>query len=194
VTGVTQKHWFGPSSKKSKGAGHPVMFGFNEAEDFGRFPDGGGYPLRFLKRAYALLGVTDPDAVLHICSGSMMRGVRVDVRRSVAPSVVADGRSLPFRDESFQWAMIDPPYSQDYATNLYGTGERYPSPASLLVEVARVLKPGGRVGFLHFQVPMFRKPLELRCVMGVTQGPGYAIRAFSVLNRDVETMPLAVVA
>jgi SAM-dependent methyltransferase len=188
---MTQRHWFGPNSSTSKGAGHPVMFGFNEAEDFGVFPDGGGYPLRFLARAYALLGVTDPDAMLHICSGSMVRGTRVDVRRSVAPSVVADGRSLPFRDESFQWAMIDPPYSEEYATNLYGTGARYPSPASLLAEAARVLKPGGRIGFLHFQVPMFRKPLELRCVMGVTTGLGYAIRAFTVLNKDVTTRPLA---
>jgi hypothetical protein len=180
---VTDKHWFGPNSDTSKGKGHPVMFGFNEAEDFGAFPDGGGYPLRFLKRAYDLLGVTDPDKVLHLCSGSMRRGVRVDIRPETNPTVCCDARHTPFADGAFRWVMIDPPYSEDYATNLYGTGAAYPSPASLLKEACRALEPGGSVGFLHFQVPMFRKPLRLRTVMGVTTGLGYAIRAFTVLDK-----------
>ena len=91
-----------------------MLFGKNRAEDFGVFPDGGGYPIRFLDSAYEWLGVTNPDLVLHLCSGSMRRGIRVDVRPEMAPDVVCDARRTPFDDESFDWIMIDPPYSEEY--------------------------------------------------------------------------------
>ena len=176
-------HPFGPSGPRSKGEGHPVMFGFKPAEDFGPFPNGGGYPYRFLKHAYDTLGVTDPDKVLHLCSGSMLRGIRVDIRPETNPTVVADARKTPFADGSFRWIMCDPPYSEEYAKNLYGTEANYPKPGELLREATRLLEPGGRVGLLHFQVPMFRKPLRLVGVWGITTGLGYNIRAWSVFER-----------
>lgn len=183
---LVTKHWFGPQSESAKGAGHPVMFGFEPSIDFEPFPDGGGYPIGFLDRAYRLMKVSDPDTVLHLCSGSMVRGVRVDVRASRRPTVIADARHTPFRDESFAAILIDPPYSEDYAANLYGTGDVYPSPGALMNEACRLLKPGGRVGMLHFQVPMIRKPLELIRVYGITTGLGYAIRAFTVCEKPAQ--------
>jgi SAM-dependent methyltransferase len=175
--------WFGPKGKRSKGRGHPVMFGFRDAEHFEPFPDGGGYPLRFLARAFDSLRVTDPSKVLHLCSGSMQTGVRVDIRPEVRPTVVCDCRNTPFPDESFDWIMVDPPYNPEYAQNLYGTGEHYPAPAQILREASRLLRPRGRVGFLHFQVPMFRRPLSLINVTGITTGCGYNIRAWTVLEK-----------
>jgi SAM-dependent methyltransferase len=181
------KHVFGPNSgEKSRGRGHPVMFGRNRAEDFGVFPDGGGYPLRFLDSAYEWLGVTNKDLVLHLCSGSMKRGIRVDVRPEMNPDVVCDARNTPFEDETFDWIMCDPPYSEEYARNLYGTEKHYPKPGQLLREATRLLKPGGRVGLLHFQVPMVRKPLHIIEVRGITTGLGYAIRAFTIMEKRCE--------
>jgi hypothetical protein len=90
----------------------------------------------------------------------------------------------PFPDESFVWAMADPPYSKEYAESLYGVGKHYPTPGSILKEACRVLMSGGRVGLLHFQVPMSRKPLRLIGVWGVTTGAGYAIRAWSVFEKE----------
>jgi hypothetical protein len=177
------KHDFGPSGPSSQGRGHPVMFGKNSAEDFGVFPDGGGYPIRFLDNAYEWLGATNPDLVLHLCSGSMLRGVRVDIRPEMEPDFVCDARQTPFDDESWDWIMIDPPYSEEYARNLYGTEKNYPKPGQLMREASRLLKPGGMVGFLHFQVPMIRKPLKLIEVRGITTGLGYAIRAFSIATK-----------
>lgn len=178
------KHTFGPNAgAKARGRGHPVMFGSSSAEDFGAFPDGGGYPLRFLDRAYEWLGVENPDLVLHLCSGSMQRGIRVDIRPEMNPDVVCDARSTPFDDETFDWIMIDPPYSEEYARNLYGTELNYPRPGQLMREASRLLRPGGRVGFLHFQVPMIRRPLRVVDVRGITTGLGYAIRAFTIAEK-----------
>ena len=159
------------------------MFGANAAEDFEPFADGGGYPLRFMQRAYEWLNVTDPDKVLHLCSGSVNRGITVDVRAETNPTVVADARNTPFADESFEWIMIDPPYSEEYAKNLYGTEEHYPKPGQLMKEACRLLVPGGRVGLLHFQVPMIRKPLKIIEGRGITTGLGYNIRAFTICEK-----------
>jgi len=130
------------------------------------------------------MGCDDPDGVLHVCSGSMRSGVTLDIRRSCSPGIVGDCRSLPFRSGSFGFVLVDPPYSKDYASNLYGVGESYPRPGSVLKEVSRVLKSGGKVGFLHFQVPMIRKPLKIKGVYGVTTGCGYAIRAWTLMEKE----------
>lgn len=174
---------YGPKSAKSKGNGHPLLFSRGKAHDFAVFPEGGGYPLGFLEMAYAVLGA-DPDKVLHLCSGSMRRGVTVDIRPEVGPDIVADCRAVPLPDESFDWIMADPPYAEDYARNLYGTEKNYPKPGQILKEAARLLRPGGRVGLLHFIVPLVRKPLRLVEVRGITTGAGYAIRAWSVFEKD----------
>lgn len=42
---------------------------------------------------------------------------------------------------------------------------------------------GGKVGLLHFQVPMTRKPLRVVGVWGVTTGAGYAIRAWTLAQK-----------
>ena len=186
---MTRPHWFGPKGPTSSGKGHPLMFGFKEAEHFAPFPDGGGYPKGFLARAYAVLGVTDPAKVLHLCSGSMRVGVRVDIRPETHPTVVADCRQTPFRDETFDWILADPPYAEDYAENLYGTGRHYPKPGQILAEAARLLRPGGRIGILHFIVPLVRKPMRLLGVIGITTGAGYAIRAWSVFERAKAAPP-----
>lgn len=166
------------------GRGHPVMFGLPEAEYFGDFPDGGGYPHGFLKRAFEILSVTDPADVLHVCSGSMKIGVRVDVRPETRPTVVADGRALPFADNAFQWVMVDPPYSREYAENLYGTGRLYPDPHTLVKECLRVLRPCGFLGFMHHMVPKFARPARLVTVYAITQGPGYNVRAWTVFTKE----------
>ena len=174
---------FKQQDQRAKNAGHPIMFGLPLAEHFGPFPEGGGYPHGFLRRAYSLLGVDDPSKVLHVCSGSMRIGIRVDIRVSVCPSLVAHALHLPYRDNAFRWVMADPPYSAEYAQNLYGTGQDYPSPHALVEECLRVACVGGRVGVMHHMVPKFHKPARLLGVYGITQGPGYNIRAWTLLEK-----------
>jgi hypothetical protein len=179
-----------PSQTGDQGNGHPVLFGFAPALQYVAMPDGGGYPIGFLERAYSTLGVTNPDRVLHLCSGSLRVGVRVDIRSEMEPDIVADCRAVPLPDESFDWIMADPPYSEQYAANLYGTAGDYPAPSQILKEASRLLRPGGTVGLLHFQVPMHRPPLQMVGVWGVSTGAGYAIRAWTVFRKAQQTLGL----
>ena len=172
-----------PSQTGDQGQGHPVLFGFAPALVYDAHPDGGGYPKGFLDRAYLTLGVTDPTAVLHLCSGSLRIGVTVDIRPEMQPQIVADCRNVPLPDASFDWIMADPPYSEQYAANLYGTAADYPKPGQIMREMSRLLRPGGRCGLLHFQVPMHRPPLRMVGVWGVSTGAGYAIRAWTVFEK-----------
>lgn len=171
--------------KKSSGKGHPLFMGLMPVFEFGDFPEGGGYPIGFLKYAYRVMRVTDPSKVLHVCSGSMKTGIRVDIRKETKPDYCCDVRNgLPFKDNSFRWIMADPPYSADLADKLYGTGDAYPSPHVLVDECLRVLKPGGMLGFMHHMVPKFHKPGRLLKIYAITQGIGYNIRAWCVFTKD----------
>lgn len=179
------KHKFGPSSSSSRGKGHAVMFGKPKPwVHFDEFPDGGGYPIGFVEWALAEMKCTDPSKVLHLCSGSVKTGTRVDIRPELSPNIVADCRSVPLPDGSQDFIMADPPYSQEYARNLYGTHGVYPKPGEICREAARLLKPGGKFGLMHFQVPMIRRPLTIVNVYGISQGLGYAIKAWTLMERS----------
>lgn len=163
------------------------MFGSPQpTQHFDRMPDGGGYPKGFVEWALCEMRCPDASRVLHLCSGSVRTGVRVDVRPEMRPDVVADCRRTPFPDESFDWIMADPPYAEDYARNLYGTEQSYPKPGQIVKEATRLLRPGGRFGLLHFQVPMVRKPLRIVRVYGITTGSGYAIRAWTLMEKPAQ--------
>lgn len=164
--------------------GRAILWDATEAETFEPEAVWGAYPQRFVQWACRAIGCP-AHKILHVCSGALgpdVGGLRVDLRAAAEPDVMADGCALPFRDEAFAGVLLDPPYSVEYAETLYGTG--YPRPSHLLAEAARVVRPGGRVGFLHFLVP---KPgselLSIERIWGVTQGCGYRIRAFTVLRR-----------
>ena len=178
-------HWFGPKGTKSKGTGHPIMYGKPKpAVHFENFPDGGGYPHGFIEWAISQMGNPDPADILHLCSGSVLTGTRVDIRPEMKPTVCCDARNTPFPGESFDYILSDPPYAESYAENLYGTGKDYPKPGELLKEAERLLRPGGHFGILHFIVPVNRKPMKIVNVWGVTTGSGYAIRAWTLFRKE----------
>lgn len=177
---------------RTRGVGEarrPALWCAKAAQDFAPAPVFGAYPKRFVRWAVRAIRC-DPGEVLHVCSGMLDAsdgGVRVDMRQDARPSLRADGRSIPIRDSSFGGVLIDPPYSVEYAQELYGT--EYPRPSHLLAEAARVVVPGGRIGILHFFVPSPPKGCVFDSVTGVTTGCGYRIRAFSVFRRAQDDLP-----
>lgn len=152
-------------------------------------PDGfavfGIYPKGWLAHVtkLRLLGDVSRDEILHVCSGMLGPNERwtVDVRESARPQVVADGRHLPFRDASFKAVMLDPPYTDAYARNLYGTGN--PRPSWLLAEAARVVMPSGRIGMMHVAIPFAPPGCRLVNCWGLTIGVGFRGRFFTVYEK-----------
>lgn len=147
---------------------------------FGQFPYGWLTDVVRLK----LLGDVARQDILHVCSGTLSEHERwtVDIRPAARPSVVAKGQQLPFLDASFRAVLIDPPYTEEYARNLYRS--EFPRPSHLLNEAARVVVPGGRIGLLHIAVPITPKGCQFVTSFGVVPGPGFRIRAFTIYQRD----------
>ena len=153
---------------------------------FGRYPK--GFLAHVVKSQYLGRNVTRED-ILHVCSGTLSESERwtVDIRAEACPWVQASGTALPFRDASFMAVMLDPPYSDEYARNLYKTEN--PRPSWLLKEAARVVRPGGRVGILHVAVPFAPPACRLVNVYGVSVGVGFRIRALTVYEKVQSDLP-----
>lgn len=142
----------------------------------------GQYPSGFLPRLLALF----PGAreILHCPSGTVEGpGITVDrIRDGVRrPMVVADARSLPFRDGSFDLVLADPPYTAADSRK-YGCA---PFPLRRAMEEwRRVLHVGGHLAVLHTAVPQYsRAKWDLRGLVGVVTGTNRAVRILSVLRR-----------
>lgn len=149
----------------------------------------GQYPRGFIRKMLPWLRCARHE-VLHVCSGCLPpgEGVRVDIREAAKPDILADGRKLPMADGEWQGGiMLDPPYTTHYARELYGV--EYPRPSHLLREAARVIRPGGRIVFVHYITP--KPPPGTRFVkaFGLSTGFDMPIRAVAVFERDQATLP-----
>jgi SAM-dependent methyltransferase len=147
----------------------------------------GQYPPTFLARALALF----PQAqdVLHIPSGTIEgNGVTVDrmvddVRK---PMIVADAGALPFRGETFDLVLSDPPYSREDSAK-YGCPP-WPQKKAM-AEAHRVLRVGGHLGVLHLRYPSYRrKDWELVGLIAVVTGFQRATRIFSLFEKRAPSM------
>ena len=168
---------------------HRQQDAFNAQMTEGADPDGfavfGQFPYGFLSDVVRmkLLGDVARQDILHVCSGTLSEHERwtVDIRPQARPSVIAKGQALPFLDATFPAVLLDPPYTEEYARNLYRS--EFPRPSHLLREAARVVKPRGKIGLLHIAVPITPEGCEFVTSFGVVPGPGFRIRAFTIYQR-----------
>lgn len=142
----------------------------------------GMYPAALIPKLLPWLRC-ERSRILHVCSGGLPpgEGVRVDIRPEAKPDIIADGRSMPLADASVDAVLIDPPYSEHYARELYGT--EYPRPSHLLREAARVVKPCGRIGIVHYIVPNPPDGTVFVTSFGLSMGFGYPMRAITFYER-----------
>ena len=138
----------------------------------------GAYPGGFLWRAKVLL----PGRMCHLCSGTVRGDFTVDIDPEAHPDLVADARCTGLEDESFEAVLLDPPYTPEDAQHYNHT--EYPEPRDLMREAWRLVRPGGRVGLLHYIVPRPpHKDARLLAVVGVMVGYGNRIRVFTVFEK-----------
>lgn len=147
----------------------------------------GQYPVGLIEKLLPWFRV-DRTRILHVCSGALRRGegIRVDLRAEAAPDIVADGRELPLADASIDAVLIDPPYTEQYAKDLYGVD--YPRPSHLLREAARVAKPCAVIGFVHYLVPMPPDGCRHEKTLGLSMGFGFPMRAVTLFRREQERL------
>ena len=104
----------------------------------------GCYPLHFEKRIKDILGTKN---YIHLFSGMATTGIRVDINPSVNPNVIADVHALPFASNSFDGGMADPPYTKEFARDLYNCD--YPRWSLWTNELVRVVKSDSRVAIMQ---------------------------------------------
>ena len=109
----------------------------------------GSFPLHFEKKVLRLLDI-DPqrDRILHPFGGKAEFGIRCDINPEVQPDLVCDAHKLPFKDNEFDLVILDPPYSEEYAKRLYGTGKL--KFKTYTVEAVRVCREKGFVVMYHY--------------------------------------------
>lgn len=109
----------------------------------------GGFPLHFEKR---LFNTYRPSRILQPFGGKAEYGIRLDIKNvvqgeDIKPDIIADAHRLPFRNNSFDFVLCDPPYSDEESSRLFGTG--HINTKAFVAEAVRVTRIGGYVALYH---------------------------------------------
>jgi hypothetical protein len=158
----------------------------------------GAYPAGFLERARALMGVDYGSQILHVCSGKVhdypykryalgTGDYTVDADVDVNPDYVRDvTKEIP--GENWDAIIADPPYTEEdhrkYKVGQPDTWIDLPKPTELLKMMLQKVKPGGRVGILHYILPRPPKGTRFVACITVIVGFGNRPRLFSVFERE----------
>lgn len=105
----------------------------------------GSFPLHFEIKLLRLYDM--PEKILQPFGGMAEHGLRLDIKPEIVPDIVGDGHKLPFAANVFDFVLVDPPYSNEEAKQLYNTGTL--SPKMYTREAVRVCKIGGYVALYH---------------------------------------------
>jgi hypothetical protein len=171
----------------------------------------GAYPGGFPERARRLLGVTLQDSVLHVCGGLAKyypykggygpNDATLDLAPETDPTYLQDARepfpctcynSVRFRTHdpspqcSWPAILMDPPYSEEDAERYSPGSSAYPAPNLLLRNALKAVRPGGRIGLLHYILPQPPQGVIFVAAVGVLTGYNNRIRVFSVFERPYE--------
>ena len=143
-----------------------------------RYP--GGFPVGFLKwvKEMGWCGVSR----CYLCSGAVddLESTRVDLNPQVNPTHLEDARNTTLPNESFDWVMIDPPYSKALAKSMYGTEKQWSSINKFTKEAKRICQPGGLILTLSYEVPKRIHGSDLIACVGAYQTMGVAyMRCFT---------------
>lgn len=125
----------------------------------------------------------------YLCAGAVadQDATTVDVRPQVSPTLLEDARKTSLPDESFDWVMLDPPYSRDLARDLYDTEDSYAGINAFTKEASRIAKSGGLILTLTYEIPKRLPGCDFIAVCGVYSIPATSyMRCFTVSRKRGE--------
>ena len=144
----------------------------------------GGFPRGFLKYLQEL-GYWG-EKRCYLCAGKVddPKAVRVDILPETKPTHCEDARATTLPKNSFDVVIVDPPYTRDLAKSLYGTEKHYSSINQFTKEASRIVKPGGLVITLSYEVPKRIPNCNFIAAIGVYQAIRVAhIRCLTVSKK-----------
>ena len=139
------------------------------------------------------------DRRCYLCSGmiSDSDAMKVDVRKEVFEKLgiptnntnflIIDAKDTSLPSESFDWVMIDPPYTKILARDYYDTEKYYHGINAFTKEAERICKKGGLILTLSYEIPKRIKNCDFLAVVGVYTVPftGY-MRCFTVSKKPTQ--------
>ena len=146
----------------------------------------GGFPLYFEQNLNQFLGY--PEKVLHPFGGMSELGVRCDLNPDVEPDYLADAHDLPFEDEEFDLVVLDPPYSDEEASQLYGTTVPL-KPGVYTAEAVRVCRPGGIIAVYTDREPTRPPRCNHMARIVIVLRPGHRPRICGLFQKRKPGMP-----
>ena len=121
-------------------------------------------------------------AVLEPFSGkSNLDTVKIDISPGLLPDIIGAAQQMPFKDDVFDCAILDPPYSEKWSRKLYNT--KFPDIKKCLKESARCVKSNGYVSVLCFKNLPSPKELQPIEKIFVNLGPDRHIRCLNVFKK-----------
>ena len=148
----------------------------------------GAYPSGYL--AFLKANCWWGEKRIHLCSGRVKdEGFKVDIRPEMQPDLVADARDTKLPEGSYDCAIIDPPYSAVLAEELYGTGKHYASINQFINEGVRLVRPGGFVVSLSYEIPRLQKGCDMVAVWGIYEVPSVSSMRCMVVFKKKEVSP-----
>ena len=139
--------------------------GKNRGKYPGRFPNGF---IKWIKE----MGWWGNERV-YLCSGPVNdeQAIRVDVRPEVNPTHCEDARNTSLQNESADFVIIDPPYTKELAERFYDTKKHYAGINAFTKEAGRIIKPGGLIVTLTYEIPKRLPGCDFIAVCGVYTVP-----------------------
>lgn len=127
------------------------------------------------------------DKRVYLCAGKVKDddSVKVDIRPEVNPTLCEDATDTSLKSNSFDWVMIDPPYTRILAKDYYDTEKQYHGINAYTKEAERICKRGGLILTLSYEIPKRIKGCDFVAVVGVYTVPftGY-MRCFTVSKKQ----------
>lgn len=114
----------------------------------------GCYPMWFEKHLPRLL---ETNNYVHFFGGKAKTGYRIDINKSLNAELYHDVQDLTseIQDNLFEGGMADPPYTPEFARDLYNC--EYPQWSKWTHELVRVVKPNGLIGIMNnYPVPRLK--------------------------------------